>query len=260
MSYKFLTVEREGSTALVRFDRRGGRNALSQSVMLELTAVAQSFYDDRDIKTVVLTGTDQVFSAGVDLKDPARWEIAPDDIEGLRLASQRGTKMCKAWEDIPQITIAAIEGVIVGGGIALTLVCDWRVISDQSILKLPEAQIGIPLSWQTVPRLVNIVGASKAKQLILLGQDMNARQAHELGIADFLVEAGTTVAKAQELAQAVNKNSRLVNVLTKSSINNYTNALNHLATAMDVDQAVLAGLSAEAKNARKAFAVHGKKE
>ncbi len=259
MTYEFLTVERDGFTALVRYDRRGGRNALSQAAMLELTAVAQSFYDDRSIKTVILTGTDQVFSAGVDLKDPTRWQLDPEDIEGIRIASQRGTKMCKAWEDIPQITIAAIEGVIVGGGIALTLACDWRVISEKSVLKIPEAQIGIPLSWQTVPRLVNIVGASQAKQLVLLGEDMDARTARELGIMDFLVGEGLAVAKALELAQRVNANSRLVNVLTKSSINNYANALNHLATAMDVDQAVLAGMSSDAKNARQRFSAQAKK-
>ena len=254
MSYQFLTVEHRENTAVVCFDRGSGRNALSQAIMLELTAVAQSFYDDRETKTVILTGTDKVFSAGVDLKDPARWEIDPEDIEGIRLASLRGAKMCKAWEEIPQITIAAIEGVIVGGGIALTLVCDWRVISEKSVLKLPEAQIGIPLSWQTVPRLVNIVGASRAKQLILLGEDMTATDALALGIMDFGAPEGQTLTTARALAEKVNRNSRLVNVLTKSSINNYANALNHLATAMDVDQAVLAGLSGEARQARRAFA------
>src|SRR5690606_24425958 len=134
-------------------------------------------------------------SAGVHRKDPARWNIDRADIEAIRIASSRGAAMCRAWENIPQLTIAAIEGINVGGGIALTLCCDWRVQSETSVMMLPEAQIGLPLSWQTVPRLVNIVGASKAKQLILLGEKLNSHEALELGLIDFVVPAGTALDK-----------------------------------------------------------------
>lgn len=248
-----VTIKRIGATALVTLDRQKNKNALSQAVIKELTEVADSFHDDRDISCVILTGTQTVFSAGVDLKDPARWEIDPNDVEGLRIASSRGAAMCKAWENIPQLTIAAIEGINIGGGIALTLCCDWRVQSETSVMMLPEAKIGLPLSWQTVPRLVNIVGASKAKQLILLGDTLDSQTALALGLIDFVVPAGTAVEKAMSLAQKVNQNPRLVTTLTKLSVNNYANALSHLATHMDVDQAILCGLSDHAREQRARF-------
>lgn len=248
-----VTVEQSGATALVRLDRKKNKNALSQAAMIELTQVAERFYEDRSVTTVILTGTKTEFSAGVDLKDPVRWEIDPKDIEGMRMASTRGATMCKAWENIPQLTIAAIEGLNIGGGIALSLCCDWRVQSENAIMMLPEARIGLPLSWQTVPRLVNIVGASKAKQLILLGDNLNSQQALELGLIDFIAPDGKTLEMAQELAARVNKNSRLVTTLTKQSINTYANALSHLATHMDVDQAVLCGLSETAAQERTRF-------
>lgn len=248
-----VTIERIGATALVRLDRKKNKNALSQEIMLELTRVAEQFADDRDIKCVILTGSSTEFSAGVDLKDPARWQIDPTDIEGMRIASSRGARMCKAWEEIPQITIAAIEGINVGGGIALALACDWRVQSDTSVMMLPEARIGIPLSWQTIPRLVNIVGASKAKQLVLLGDNMDSQQALELGLIDFIAPSGTVVDAALALAEKVGQNSRFVTTLTKQAINNYANALNHLATHMDIDQAVLSGLTQTASQVRHDF-------
>ncbi len=248
-----VTVEQIGATALVRLDRQKNKNALSQATMIELTQVAERFYEDRSITSVILTGTKTEFSAGVDLKDPARWEIDPQDIEGMRMASTRGATMCKAWENIPQLTIAAIEGLNVGGGIALSLCCDWRVQSETAVMMLPEARIGLPLSWQTVPRLVNIVGASKAKQLILLGDNLNSDQALELGLIDFIAPAGKALEKALALAEKVNENSRLVTTLTKQSVNNYANALSHLATHMDVDQAVLCGLSEVAAQGRTRF-------
>lgn len=248
-----VSVERIDATAIVRLDRGKNKNALSQAVMTELTRVAESFHEDRSINSVILTGTRTEFSAGVDLKDPARWDIDPADIEAIRIASSRGAAMCRAWENIPQLTIAAIEGINVGGGIALTLCCDWRVQSETSVMMLPEAQIGLPLSWQTVPRLVNIVGASKAKQLILLGEKLDSREALELGLIDFVVPAGTALDKALQLAEKVNKNPRLVTTLTKHSVNNYANALNHLASYMDVDQSVLCGLSESAVQTREKF-------
>jgi enoyl-CoA hydratase/carnithine racemase len=248
-----VSVERIGPTAIVRLNRGKNKNALSQAVILELTRVAAAFHEERSITTVILTGTRTEFSAGVDLKDPARWEIDPADIEGIRMASARGAAMCNAWENIPQLTIAAVEGINVGGGIALTLCCDWRVQSEASVMLLPEAQIGLPLSWQTVPRLVNIVGASKAKQLILLGEKLTSRDALELGLIDFIVPAGTAIDKALALADKVNKNSRLVTTLTKHNVNTYANALNHLASHMDIDQSVLCGLSESAVRTREEF-------
>lgn len=248
-----VTIERAGATAIVRLDRKEKKNALSQAIMIELTRTAQELAEDRSITTVILTGTRTEFSAGVDLSDPDRWALDPNDIEGIRLASARGVKMCKAWEEMPQITISAVEGINVGGGIALTLCCDWRVQSAASVMMLPEARMGIPLSWQTIPRLVNIVGASKAKQLVLLGDNLDSQQALELGLVDFVVPEGTALEYAKALAEKVNRNTRLVTTLTKQSINTYANALNHIATHMDIDQAVLSGMSATATQSRQKF-------
>lgn len=248
-----VSIERRGATAIVTLDRKKNKNALSQDVMVELTDVALSFYEDRDISTVILKGTPEIFSAGVDLKDPARWKIAEDDIEGIRMSSARGPNMCRAWENIPQLTIAAVEGVNVGGGIALTLCCDWRVVADNSRMLLPEAQIGIPLSWQSVPRLVNLVGPSKTKQLVLLGDELDSKTALDLGLVDYVVPSGKALEKALALAERVNRNPRLVTTLTKQSVNAYANALAHLSTHMDVDQAVLSGMSGAAVQARSRF-------
>src|SRR3546814_4835936 len=111
--------------------------------------------------------------------------------------------MCRAWEDMPQLTIAATEGLNVGGGIALTLACDWRVMAESAYLYVPEVQIGIPLGWQTIPRLVNLVGPARAKQIVLLGEKMSAAKAQEWGIVDFVVPDGAARKHALELAERI---------------------------------------------------------
>lgn len=248
-----ITIKENGSVAVVTYDRREKRNALSLQAMQNLTKTAEQMRDRTDISVVILAGSPSAFSAGVDLKDPARWDIDDKTLNERRHIAAWGGRMCKAWEELPQLTIAAIEGFNVGGGIALTLACDWRVMADDAYLFVPEVQIGIPLGWHTVPRLVNIVGASRAKQVMLLGGKMNSQTAHEWGLADWLAPKGEAVPTALTLAQKVAESPDYVVRMSKQSVNAYANALNYASTFMDVDQALLCNASNEARAARTKF-------
>lgn len=248
-----IKVEEFGSVAVVTYNRGEKRNALSLKAMNELIRVADSYQARFDITAIVLAGSPQAFSAGVDLKDPERWAIDDKSLDERRYVASTGARMCKAWENLPQLTIAAIEGVNVGGGIALTLACDWRVMADNAFLYVPEVQIGIPLVWHTVPRLVNMVGASRAKQIMLLGEKMSSATAKEWGLVDWLVPEGSAVEHAKVLAQKVAQSPSHVVKMSKQSVNAHANALNFVSTYMDVDQALVCGQSSEARDARKNF-------
>ena len=127
-----------------------------------------------DIEThvVVLTGT-PVFSAGADLKDP---DMRTDHLDKLsqRQALLLGPDMCAAWEALEQVTIAAIEGYCLGGGLALAVACDWRVCAENATLRLPEVPLGINMSWQANPRITALVGPARAKEITILGEDVTA--------------------------------------------------------------------------------------
>lgn len=249
-----IQIEKSAGIATVTFDRGERRNALSLKAMQELTAVAESFKDDLTVSCVVLTGTSKEFSAGVDLKDPARWDINDKSLDERRFIASWGSRMCRAWEEVPQLTIAAIEGLNVGGGIALTLACDWRVMARSAYLLVPEAQIGIPLGWHTIPRLVNIVGAAKAKHIILMGEKLDCSTAKDWGLVDYLSDDGAARDTAIKLAEQAAKTPRAVIKMTKQSINAYVNSFNFASTFMDVDQALVCNQSREAIEARQHFA------
>jgi enoyl-CoA hydratase len=248
-----ITIEEHDGIAIVNYDRGERRNALSLQAMQRLTETAEQLRDRADLSVIILEGSRQAFSAGVDLKDPARWEIGQKSLAERRQIASWGGRMCKAWEELPQLTIAAIEGFNVGGGIALTLACDWRVMAEDAFLFVPEVQIGIPLGWHTVPRLVNIVGASRAKQIMLLGDKMDSKTALDWQLADWLAPAKQTRETAIQLARQVIKSPNHAIRMSKQSVNAYTNALNYVSTFMDVDQALLCNESEEARSARKAF-------
>ena len=248
----------DGRLATVTLNRPAARNALSRALMRELTRTARELAERNDIDVVLLTGAGSVFSAGADLNDANAW--ADDSLSTTlrREIASTGFKLCKAWEEMPQITIAAIEGYAVGGGLALSLACDWRVAADDAFVSLPEIALGIPLTWGTIPRLVNLLGPAKAKRLTILCERFAATDALALGVIDYVAPKGGALAKAREIAaQTLTKPAASVR-MSKESVNAAATILNHATSYMAHDQIALAAGSPESRAARAAALKRGK--
>ena len=258
MSADLFTLAIDGRSATVTLNRPAARNALSRALMRELTRTARDLAERSDIDVVLLTGAGGVFSAGADLNDANAWaDDSLSTIERREIAST-GFKLCKAWEEMPQITIAAIEGYAVGGGLALSLACDWRVVADDAFVSLPEIALGIPLTWGTIPRLVNLLGPARAKRLTILCERFAAADALALGLIDYVVPNGGALAKAREIAaQTLSKPAASVR-MSKESVNAAATLLNHATSYMAHDQIALAAGSPESRAARAAALKRGK--
>jgi enoyl-CoA hydratase/carnithine racemase len=253
VAYRNVTIERRGPIALVRFDRRGNLNAFDQATILELTEVGRAFQDDLDTRAVVLTGAPNAFSAGIDLKDPATWQTPESDV-ALRHRSYRGVRLCQAWEDMPQVTVAAMEGLAVGAGVAIALACDWRVLAKDAYLYVPEVKIGLNLQWGALPRLVSLVGPARAKRIVLLCEKMAADRAYDWGLVDEIAESGGAVAKAVELAERAASMPPATTAMVKEAINATAGALHRASAFADADQSALTRTFADAIAARADFA------
>lgn len=253
-----VSVNRDGPFALVRFDRQGSLNAFDQDTILALTDVARTFQDDLTTQAVVLTGAADVFAAGIDLKDERMWHI--DDKSDLekREIFYRGVRLCQAWEDMPQVTVAAMEGFAIGAGCALALACDFRVLSGDAFLQVPEVKIGLNLQWGALPRLISLVGPAKAKRICLLCERMPADQALNWGLVDELAPAGQSVMHAEKLARQTLEMPAATVRMVKEAINATSNALHKATAYADADQSQLSGAFAEAQAARAAFAAKSK--
>lgn len=248
-----VLIEREGRVALVRMNRPARRNALSIEFMRTLTRTAQALRDESAIDVVLLTGGGGWFSAGADLKDEQRWSIGDKPLADQREIGQVGYRMARAWEELPQITIAAIEGYAIGGGLALALACDWRVLAEEAFVSLPEIGLGIPLTWGTLPRLIALCGPARAKRLTILCERIGAREALEMGFVDYVVAGGETLAQARRVAARVLEMPRASVRMSKETINATAYALAHLASHAGADQFNLAAASREAADARERF-------
>jgi enoyl-CoA hydratase len=156
-----------------------------------------------------------------------------------RKFTQLGPKMCAAWEALEAVTIVAIEGWCVGGGMALAVACDWRVAAEDAFLYVPELKLGMNMSWQSVPRFVNLIGPAKTKQLLLLAEPLDSPLAEKWGLIDHMTPTGGALQKATDLAHKLTAIPPIPLRMAKQAINTSANALNNATSIMDVDQFLL---------------------
>ncbi|MEM8617942.1 MAG: enoyl-CoA hydratase/isomerase family protein, partial [Pseudomonadota bacterium] len=159
----------------MRFDTGQTANALSQALLEDLTKTAQRFHACPDISTVILTGRADNFSMGADLKDPDTSGGPKAPLSQRRIALRRGPALCEAWEKIDALTICAIEGWCIGGGMALAASCDLRIASETSTLYVPEVERGMNMSWGSIPRFVSLIGPARTKRLAALCEKVDAK-------------------------------------------------------------------------------------
>lgn len=245
--------------ATVTLARPATRNAMSAELMQEMIACAAALAARADVDAVIVRGAGGCFSAGADLKDARRWADGDAPLAERRRIASLGYRMARAWEELPQVTIAAIEGYAIGGGLALALALDWRVIARDAYVWLPEIALGIPLTWGTLPRLVNLAGPANAKRLAMLCERVPARAALAFGIVDWLAPPGRATAQARRIAARALALPQTSLRMTKESIHAYSTIGAHAASHMAHDQVQLAAASAEARAAREAFLLRAKK-
>jgi enoyl-CoA hydratase len=252
MDYKFIKMSKEGRVIMVRMNRPKERNALSAGLIKELIEVTYQIREDLSSSVVVLYGQEEFFSAGADLKDPERSRTGPMSAQ-RRILMERGPRMCQVWEELPQVTIAAIEGFCLGGAVSLAISCDFRIMSEKSYIRIPEIDLGMNYSWGSLPRLVNLVGPAKAKQWVIFAdQKVESSEAFQSGFAQWLVPAGKSLEKAFELAEIIAEKPQGPVMMTKQTINAITAAPQFVAH-MDADQFALSVLSEDFQEGVEAF-------
>jgi len=254
MTYKYVSVEKSNRIAIVRFDRHHHMNALSIDLMRELTHVARSFEDDTETNVVILTGNGTNFTAGFDLKDAGQDARMRAGILERRTMMTIGPKMCQAWEDIEPMTIAAIDGYCIGGGVALSVALDMRVASRDAKFYVPEIRNGMNMSWNSIPRMVNLVGPARTKQLAIVADIIDADAAMRWGLVEELADdGGGAFDLALSYAQKIAARPPIPVRMIKKGASMAAGALNQATSYMDIDQFTLATLSEDYAEGIQAF-------
>ena len=181
-----VVVHKRDRVAIVRIARPDRLNALSRATVTAFGRIGREIAADPELRAVVVTGEgDRAFCAGADLKERRDMD---DDAVREQLGLYRSEL---GWLDTsPLPVIAAINGVALGGGLELALLCDLRVAAAHAELGLPETSLGIIPGAGGTQRLPRLIGEGRAKELILLGRRLNAEQALAFGLVNKVTPSG----------------------------------------------------------------------
>lgn len=224
-----IAVEKDGHVAIVILNRPEQLNCFDYETLVQLEVALEDIKTDIETRAVIFTGSgEKAFSAGADLKE--RKTLSERKV---RRNVFKIRDVFNAVEDLPQPTIAAINGFALGGGFELALACDFRYA-------VPEAKLGLTeVSWAIIPgaggtqRLPRLINPSKAKELILTAKRISAEEALQLGILNDVVERADLFNKAKELAESISKNGPIAVRQAKYAINNGLKSDFHTGIAIE---------------------------
>ena len=195
--FKTLVVEVEGRVGRVTLNRPEKLNALSRQLMSEIVELGAWLKLREDIRVVILSGAGRSFCAGFDLNDFSSASAG----ESPRQAADLGRLATNALTDVPQLTIAAVQGHCVGGGVVFVAACDLRVATTETTFTIPEVDLGIPLAWGGIPRLVREIGPALTKELVLTCRPFGADEAKSIGFINQVVAPSDLETAVTELAE-----------------------------------------------------------
>jgi enoyl-CoA hydratase/carnithine racemase len=212
--FEQIMVTDEGGVATVTLDRPNRYNALGSRIVEELGEVLTAIESSGRIRAVILTGAgERAFCSGVDLKERA--EMDADE----RWAHNRALgAFAERLARLQLPTIAAINGLAFGGGLEITLACDFRIAAEGAKFALPEVGIGIVPGAGGTQRLPRLVGPTRAKELILTGRRVDAQTALTMGLVSKIVSPGSLMDEARTLAEEMCANSPLALAYAKAAV------------------------------------------
>ncbi len=241
-SYETLVLERVGAVAIVRLNRPEARNSLCKQLMDELTHVLDDLEADAEIGCIVLTGTGKAFAAGADIKEMADKTYPEAFAEDFITANWERTTRCR------KPVIAAVNGLALGGGCELAMMCDFILAADTARFGQPEILVGVMPGAGGTQRLARFIGKSKTMEMCLTGRMMDADEAERCGLVSRIVPADELMDEAVRVAQHIAGLSRPMVMMTKEAVNRA------------YDTPLTEGIKVERRLAQSTFAFADQKE
>jgi enoyl-CoA hydratase/carnithine racemase len=180
-----LVVERSGAVATLVLNRPDSHNAVRLGMYEALPGLLGELDQDRDVKALVVRGAGQkAFASGADISE---FREVRANAETARAYNERVAAAEQALEGMSKPTIAMVHGYCIGGGCGLALACDFRFADERAGFGITPAKLGLVYSLESTKRLVDVVGPSRAKWILMSGQRVDAERAHQIGLADEVV-------------------------------------------------------------------------
>lgn len=214
MDYQNITYTLEDGIAVITLNRPKAWNALCSELNEEMIAVLNGIRNDEQVRVLIITGGPKVFAAGADIKQMSKATV----MDAQRTADQ-GQCINNMLEDLPFPVIAAVNGPALGGGCEMTLACDFRVVGENASFAFPEVSLGILPGAGGTQRMTRLIGATKTKEMVLLGKKIKGKEAYEIGLATVTVPDEQVQETAMEMAKKLKKMPAYACAMAKRAIN-----------------------------------------
>ena len=209
-TFEQLLYQEDGPVAQITLNRPERRNALSMQLSEELVAALEFVRRSETVKVLVIAGAGGTFCAGDDITEMGLWGNANEIMRRVR-GYQR---MADTLADLDKITISAVDGFAVGGGLEITMACDFVIATRRAKWGMPEVDVGITPGWGGTTRMARLIGRRMTKEINLLGALHPASRAVELGLWNRVVDDDRLQAEVDALVQVVlSKNQQAVRQL-----------------------------------------------
>lgn len=236
-SFDTITVRVDGDRGELALNRPEKLNPLSTHTLWELEQAARWLDTHRDLKVVVVSGRGRAFSAGADVST-----FGGDAQPATRDDRAQGWRMARAMEELSAVTIARLQGWCVGGGLVLAAVCDLRIAADTARFSIPEVELGVPLAWGGIPRLVREVGPALTKELVMTCREFSPAEAAAAGFLNRVVPEAELDGAVAELADRLVRMPKLALLATKEHTNAVTEAMVNTGRSWSDADGLLSGL------------------
>lgn len=247
-----IRLDRDGAVSIVTLARAERRNAVTGAMMADLESLARGFADDEATRAVIVRAEGSDFSVGADLA------ASPSARTGASLLTRRraaegGMRLMRALQEIPQPTIAAVQGVATGAGACIASACDFRIAGTSARIGYGEVKLGMNLMWNAAPLCLRLVGLSRAKRMIMSGELFDAATLERWGFVDEVVNPAELDAAATTMAERYAALPPVSVAMIKRSLDHLAGALDRAVMHMDADQWLLATSSEDYREAVSAF-------
>ncbi len=254
MDYEMLRYDVDDGVVTLTINRPEKRNAWSGRLSHELVEAMAAIEADDDVRCTILTGAgDKAFSAGADLGDNRTHRVSSVG-EHLASVTPRGMDVFNAVAEHPKPVVAAINGFAIGIGCLITLCCDILLASDNAELGLPQVPLGIIPAYGGGVRLARYVGRGKAMEMVLLGERIDAAEAHRVGLVNRVVPRAELLPLARDYAGRLAALPPLAVRMAKESLNKGLDIANlNDAAHADIYRFMLLGQTADSHEAHRAW-------
>ncbi|KAN0047943.1 hypothetical protein ACTA71_002332 [Dictyostelium dimigraforme] len=211
-SFQYILAEKKGRVGLVTLNRPKSLNALSDGLISEVNSAVKLFQEDKDVGSIIITGSEKAFAAGADIKE----------MEKVTLPDAYNNDLLAQWHDLTKVRkpiIAAVNGYALGGGCELAMMCDIIIAGEKAVFGQPEIKLGTIPGCGGTQRLIRAIGKSKAMELVLTGNNLSAVEAEKAGLVSKVVPVEELLTEATKMAEKIASYSQLTVAMAKEAVN-----------------------------------------